>query len=133
MSFSSLEERPSTANNLWRQPSMRSATSSIITSSSGGEDSFQSLETLSTDLTLPYSQSIDQLSILQDGSAHYYQLIDDLSIIDDLYQSFQPDEIEEDIYGKLKKKNGAQCVYLYLNWDRATSSRCSQKRSTEKT
>ncbi|RCH81764.1 hypothetical protein CU097_000556, partial [Rhizopus azygosporus] len=98
MSFSSLEERPSTANNLWRQPSMRSATSSIITSSSGGEDSFQSLETLSTDLTLPYSQSIDQLSILQDGSAHYYQLIDDLAIIDDLYQSFQPDEIEEDIY-----------------------------------
>ncbi|KAG1235803.1 hypothetical protein G6F68_005008 [Rhizopus microsporus] len=77
---------------------MRSATSSIITSSSGGEDSFQSLETLSTDLTLPYSQSIDQLSILQDGSAHYYQLIDDLAIIDDLYQSFQPDEIEEDIY-----------------------------------
>ncbi|CEG79505.1 hypothetical protein RMATCC62417_13961 [Rhizopus microsporus] len=98
MSFSSFEERPNTASNLWRQPSMRSATSSIITSSSGGEDSFQSLETLSTDLTLPYNQSIDQLSILQDGSAHYYQLIDDLAIIDDLYQSFQPDEIEEDIY-----------------------------------
>lgn len=92
---------------------MRSATSSIITSSSGGEDSFQSLETLSTDLTLPYSQSFDQLSILQDGSAHYYQLIDDLAIIDDLYQSFQPDEIEEDIYGKLKKNWYTVCLPIF--------------------
>ncbi|CAO3696286.1 unnamed protein product [Rhizopus stolonifer] len=84
MSYSSLEEK---SNESWRRPSVLSS-SSIVTSSSGGEDSFRSLDSFifeSEALPSPPAQT------------HYHQWMDDLSIIDDVYQYFN-DESEADNY-----------------------------------
>lgn len=80
-------------SHLWRQPSVMSAASSNQTSSSGA-DSFISMD--SSCFT-----SADQLSFLTHKSENYNQLIDDLAIIDEIYQTFD-DEVESEPYGKMK-------------------------------
>lgn len=79
-------------SNLWRQPSVISAASSNLTSSSGA-DSCISIDS-------NCYNSTDQLSFLTHRSENYYQLMDDLAIIDEIYQTFD-DEVESEPYGKI--------------------------------
>ncbi|KAI9266075.1 Dbl homology domain-containing protein [Sporodiniella umbellata] len=89
MSYTSVEEKN---DDLWRRPSVLSS-SSIVTSSSGGEDSLQSLDSFvfESDVS-PSDSSFTHVT-------PFNQWIDDLSIIDDIYQDFN-DESEEDNYEK---------------------------------
>ncbi|KAI8889886.1 Dbl homology domain-containing protein [Backusella circina FSU 941] len=67
----------------WRQDS----TGSMITMSSGGSgDSFDSSSG---------SSHLDQIPYLNYRSSRYYQLIDDLAIIDEIYQTFEGDTDSE--------------------------------------
>jgi hypothetical protein len=86
-------------NTLWRQPSVMSAASSNLTSSSGGGDSYVSMEIHSFEKDASHLQTQDQLSFITHRSDHYYQLMDDLAIIDEIYQTFD-DEVESEPYGK---------------------------------
>jgi hypothetical protein len=80
---------------LWRQPSVMSAASSNLTASSGAE-SFISMDLPSFDKEIG---AADQLSFITHRSDHFYQLMDDLAIIDEIYQNFD-DEVESEPYGK---------------------------------
>lgn len=81
---------------LWRQPSVMSAASSNLTSSSGGADSFISMDLPSFE---EKSDSNDHLSFITHRPNLIYQLMDDLAIIDEIYQNFD-DEVESEPYGK---------------------------------
>ena len=115
---------------LWRQPSVMSAASSNLTSSSGGAESFVSLDIPSFEKE---SGVADQLSFITHRSDHYYQLMDDLAIIDEIYQNFD-DEVESEPYGNffLKRPFYEKGPALLNMFFRKASGRCSKKRSTEK-
>lgn len=84
---------------LWRQPSVMSAASSNLTSSSGA-DSYMSMDMPSFEKdNVNQLQVADQLAFITHRSDHYYQLMDDLAIIDEIYQTFD-DEAESEPYGK---------------------------------
>jgi hypothetical protein len=87
-------------SSLWRQPSVMSAASSNLTSSSGA-DSYISMDlpSFEKDNISGNSQGGDQLAFITHRSDHYYQLMDDLAIIDEIYQTFD-DEVESEPYGK---------------------------------
>ncbi|KAI8373962.1 Dbl homology domain-containing protein [Choanephora cucurbitarum] len=80
---------------LWRQNSMFSANSSNITSSSG-RDSILSSDLSERDSILGSS---DHLSFFTDKTDNLCKLMDDLAIIDDVYQTFH-DESTSDPYEK---------------------------------
>lgn len=88
-------DESSYGSNLWRQPSVMSEASSNLTSSSGAE-SFISMDLSSFEKDLG---TIDQLSFITHRSDQLFQLMDDLSIIDEIYQNFN-DEVESEPYGK---------------------------------
>ncbi|KAI7903960.1 Dbl homology domain-containing protein [Cokeromyces recurvatus] len=70
-------------SNLWRQASIVSANS--YSSSSGRDNSFD------------YSEKEYSLDFITPKSDNYYQLIDDLAIIDEIYQTYN-DEVESEPY-----------------------------------
>ncbi|KAI9483326.1 MAG: Dbl homology domain-containing protein [Benjaminiella poitrasii] len=74
-------------NSLWCQESTLSA-NSCLTSSSGGDNSFDSSEK---------DNSVNHLDFLASRLDHYYQLMDDLTIIDEIYQTYN-DEVESEPY-----------------------------------
>ncbi|KAI7881726.1 Dbl homology domain-containing protein [Mucor mucedo] len=82
-------DESSYGSHLWRQPSVMSAASSNLTSSSGA-DSCISMDS-------GCMTSTDQLSFLTHRSENYHQLMDDLAIIDEIYQTFD-DEVESEPY-----------------------------------
>lgn len=84
---------------LWRQPSVLSETGSSLTTSSGG-NSNASVDFLHFDKENYQSNNVDQLSFITHRSDHYHQLMDDLAIIDEIYQNFD-DEVESEPYGKV--------------------------------
>jgi D-serine deaminase-like pyridoxal phosphate-dependent protein len=79
-------------NGLWRHPSVMSSNSNLTSSS--GNESYLSIDSLEKDNI----QLLDQLSFITQKSDNYYQLIDDLAIIDEIYQTFD-DESESEPYG----------------------------------
>lgn len=93
MSYSSIDER---TDDSWRRPSVLSS-SSIATSSSGGEDSFQSFDTFAFEKDF-YQSTPSGNELNTHAASHYSQLIDDLGIIDDIYYYFN-DENEAESYG----------------------------------
>ncbi|KAG1152288.1 hypothetical protein G6F37_007595 [Rhizopus arrhizus] len=92
MSYSSIDER---TDDSWRRPSVLSS-SSIATSSSGGEDSFQSFDTFAFEKDF-YQSTPSGIELNTNTTSHYSQLIDDLGIIDDIYHYFN-DENEAESY-----------------------------------
>lgn len=81
-------------SNLWRQPSVMSAASSNLTSSSGGADSLISMDLPSFE---EKNDGGDHLSFISHRPNLIYQLMDDLAIIDEIYQTFD-DEVESEPY-----------------------------------
>ena len=93
MSYSSIDER---TDDSWRRPSVLSS-SSIATSSSGGEDSFQSFDNFAFEKDV-YQSTLSGSELNTNTTSHYSQLIDDLGIIDDIYHYFN-DKNEAESYG----------------------------------
>jgi hypothetical protein len=73
--------------------------SSVMSTSSGG-DSLTSFDSMSFEKDMSgISVQMDQLAFMSNRSSRYIQLIDDLAIIDEIYQSFE-NEGESDPYGE---------------------------------
>ncbi|GAA5796614.1 hypothetical protein HPULCUR_001987 [Helicostylum pulchrum] len=95
--MSSVATDESNFGGLWRQPSSAlSETSSNLTTSSGGDSSI-SIDLLQFDRENVHYSNSDQLSFITHRSEHYYQLMDDLAIIDEIYQTFDED-VESEPY-----------------------------------
>lgn len=111
--MSSVATDESNFGGLWRQPSSAlSETSSNLTTSSGGDSSI-SIDLLQFDRENVHYSNSDQLSFITHRSEHYYQLMDDLAIIDEIYQTFDED-VESEPYGKnTQQQKIAQ--YLFFN------------------
>lgn len=102
----------------WRQNS----TGSIITMSSGGSgDSFDSSSG---------SSHLDQIPYLNYRSSRYYQLIDDLAIIDEIYQTFEGD-LESEPYGKYYHCNKRYPILIvyYRKTSCGHCKKCSSKKA----
>lgn len=78
-------------NGLWKYPSVTSSAQSHLTSSSAS-DSFLSMDSFE-------KETADQLSFITQRSEHFNQLLDDLAIIDEIYTTFEDDQVESEPYG----------------------------------
>ncbi|KAK4520959.1 uncharacterized protein ATC70_006843 [Mucor velutinosus] len=77
-------------NGLWKYPSVTSSAQSHLTSSSAS-DSFLSMDSFE-------KETADQLSFITQRSEHFNQLLDDLAIIDEIYTTFEDDQVESEPY-----------------------------------
>ncbi|KAL9545220.1 hypothetical protein MBANPS3_007248 [Mucor bainieri] len=78
------------SNGLWKYPSVTSSAQSHLTSSSAS-DSFLSMDSFE-------KETADQLSFITQRSEHFNQLLDDLAIIDEIYTTFEDDQVESEPY-----------------------------------
>lgn len=95
-------------NGLWKYPSVTSSSAQSNLTNSSGSESFLSMDSFE-------KETADQLSFITQRSDHFNQLMDDLAIIDEIYTTFEDDQVESEPYERQvadAARNVAQKLHL---------------------